>query len=253
MRVTTMHETPVALVTGGARGIGESISRLLAQHGHTLVINYFQSEERAARLVVELQDQGHQAVAIQCDVGKRADRLRLVDEAMGHFGRIDLLVCSAGVLMGAYDGIADLEEEAWDATIDTNLKGTYLCTKFAAPWLRRAQRSVLLLIASGAGVRGASSSFAYAASKAGIHGMQYNFERDLGASGTRVHVICPGGIATPLKLLNIAQGATARGEDSDAAVANARQSLGDPAGVARILTFLASDDADYVRGTIFTR
>ena len=100
-------------------------------------------------------------------------------------------------------------------------------------------------------MRGGSSSLAYAASKAGMHGMQHNLARDI--PGTRLHVVCPGGIATPLKLLNIAQGATARGEDSDAAVANARQSLGDPTGVAKILTFLASDDADYVRGTIFTR
>ena len=86
-----------------------------------------------------------------------------------------------------------------------------------------------------------------------MHGMQYNFQSDLGPTGTRVHVICPGGIATPLKLKNVAEGAQSRGEDVDRAVAGARESLGDPMGVARILTFLASDDGDYVRGTISTR
>ena len=239
-------------VTGGATGIGGAVCEMFGAEGAlSIVVDYNEAEGEAA--AARIRSAGGRAEFHALDVRCSAETAQVFERIGTDHGRIDVLVCSAGVLMGAYDGIADLEEEAWDATIDTNLKGTYLSTKFAAPWLRRAQRSVLLLIASGAGVRGASSSFAYAASKAGIHGMQYNFERDLGASGTRVHVICPGGIATPLKLLNIAQGATARGEDSDAAVANARQTLGDPVGVARLLTFLASDDADYVRGTIFTR
>ncbi|MFP6590016.1 MAG: SDR family oxidoreductase [Candidatus Latescibacterota bacterium] len=242
----------IAVVTGGATGIGGATSELFGTEGAlSIIVDYNEAEGEAA--AERIRAGGGRAEFHALDVRSSDETAKVFERIGATHGRIDVLVCSAGVLMGAYNGIADLEEEAWDATIDTNLKGTYLTTKFAAPWLRRAERSVLLLIASGAGVRGGSSSFAYAASKAGIHGMQYNFERDLGASGTRVHVICPGGIATPLKLLNIAQGATARGEDSDTAVANARQSLGDPAGVAKILTFLASDDADYVRGTIFTR
>ena len=112
-------------------------------------------------------------------------------------------------------------------------------------------RSVVLLISSGAGVRGASSSLAYAASKAGVHGMQYNIEAHV--RGARVHVICPGGIATPLKLENIAQGAQASGQDAAKAVEQAKKQLGDPMGIARVLAFLASEDGDYVRGTIFTR
>jgi len=156
-------------------------------------------------------------------------------------------------LKGAYSGISELSEEDWNATLDTNLKGTYLTAKHAAPLLERAGESVLFLIASGAGVRGGSSSFAYAASKAGIHGMYHNFVSDLGPKGTRVHVICPGGIATPLKLRNVGEGAAARGEDAEQAIEAARQSLGEPIGVARVLAFLASEEGSYVRGTVFTR
>ena len=156
-------------------------------------------------------------------------------------------------MTGAFKDITDLEESDWDATIDTNLKGTYLTVKHAAALLTRAGQSVLLLIASGAGVRGASSSYAYAASKAGMHGMHYKLETELGPKGTRIHVICPGSIATPLKLENVAQGAAAQGADPEAAREQARQTLGDPMGVARVLAFLASEDGSYVRGTIFTR
>ncbi|MDA0333745.1 MAG: SDR family NAD(P)-dependent oxidoreductase [bacterium] len=240
----------VTVVTGGATGIGGATCKMFAEEGAiTVVVDYNQAEGEKG--VERIRAAGGQAEFHQLDVRSAEDTAQVFQRIGSTHGHIDVLVCSAGVLMGAFQGIEDLQEDAWDATIDTNLKGTFLTTKFAAPWLRRAQHSVMLLIASGAGVRGGSSSYAYAASKAGMHGMQYNFATDL--STTRVHVICPGGIASPLKLLNVAQGATARGDDADAAVNQARKDLGDPVGVARILTFLASDDGDYVRGTIFTR
>ena len=89
-------------------------------------------------------------------------------------------------------------------------------------------------------MRGASSSYAYAASKAGQHGMHFKLEQELGPEGVRLHVICPGGIATPLKLANVAEGAEAQGRDPEEAKKNAN--LGDPIGVARILVFLASEE-----------
>ena len=108
---------------------------------------------------------------------------------------LDVAVFSAGVLTGAFKTIEELSEEDWDATLDTNLKGTFLSAKYAAPLLAAAGQSVLLIIASGAGVRGGSSSYAYAASKAGQHGFHYKLEGELGPKGVRLHVICPGGIA----------------------------------------------------------
>ncbi len=245
-------EDRIAVITGGATGIGGATAELYAAEGavvHLLDANVEAGQATEARI----RDAGGQARFHSLDV-RDADQVRSVFERIGTTDeRIDVLVCSAGVLRGAYCSITELEEDDWDATLDTNLKGTYLTTRFAAPLIRKAEKSVILLIASGAGVRGGSSSYAYAASKAGVHGMQYNLQSDLGPSGARIHVVCPGGIATPLKLKNVAEGAQSRGENVESAVADARQSLGDPVGVARVLTFLASDDGEYVRGTIFTR
>lgn len=245
---STRLKGKIALITGGATGIGRATAELFAAEGAQVVILDYNEEEGRAALEA-ITKGGGQAVFHQTDVRSGQN----VEEVFRQLNceRLDILVCSAGVLKGAYKGVAGLPEEDWDATIDTNLKGTYLVVRQAAPLLERAGQSVVLLISSGAGVRGASSSLAYAASKAGVHGMQYNIEAHV--RGARVHVICPGGIATPLKLENIAQGAQASGQDAAKAVEDAKKQLGDPLGVARVLAFLASEDGDYVRGTIFTR
>jgi NAD(P)-dependent dehydrogenase (short-subunit alcohol dehydrogenase family) len=224
-------EDRIAVITGGATGIGGATAEQYAAEGaivHILDANVEDGQATQARI----RDEGGQARFHELDI-RDADQVRATFERIGTTDeQVDILVCSAGVLRGAYAGIEDLAEDDWDATLDTNLKGTYLTTRFAAPLLRQADKSVVLLIASGAGVHGGSSSYAY---------------------GSRIHVVCPGGIATPLKLKNVAEGAQSRGEDVEAAVVGARQSLGDPKGVAHVLTFLASTEGEYVRGTIFTR
>lgn len=238
----------VALITGGSTGIGRATAeRYGAEGAQVVILDYNEQEGRAA--LDTIARAGGQAEFHQTDV-RSAASVEAVFRKLGH-DHLDILVCSAGVLKGAFKGVVGLGEDEWDATIDTNLKGTYLVVRQAAPLLEKAGQSVVLLIASGAGVRGGSSSLAYAASKAGVHGMQYNIES--GVRGARVHVICPGGIATPLKLENIVQGAQAAGQDSTQALEAAKKSLGDPMGVARVLTFLASEEGSYVRGTIFTR
>lgn len=238
----------LALITGGATGIGRATAELYGAEGaHVVILDYNEQDGRAA--VEAITKAGGRAEFHQTDV-RSATSVEAVFGKLGH-DHLDILVCSAGVLKGAFKGVVGLGEDEWDATLDTNLKGTYLVVRQAVPLLEKAGQSVILLIASGAGVRGGSSSLAYAASKAGVHGMQYNIES--GVRGARVHVICPGGIATPLKLENIAQGAEAAGQDTARAVEEAKKQLGDPMGIAHILTFLASSEGDYVRGTIFTR
>lgn len=242
----------IALITGGSTGIGRATAELYATEGaQVIILDYNESEGQAA--VGKIKAAGGQAAFFQVDIRQEQHVAKVFQQVTSQFDHLDLVVCSAGVLKGAFKHIEELEESDWDATLDTNLKGTYLTVKHASPLLAKAGQSVLLLIASGAGVRGGSSSYAYAASKAGMHGMQYNIERDLGAKGTRVHVICPGGIATPLKLDNVAQGAAAAGQDPEKARAQAANTLGDPMGVARVLAFLSSEEGAYVRGTIFTR
>mgnify|MGYP001239559474 FL=1 len=240
----------VALITGGATGIGRATAELFASEGAFVhIVDYNEPEGHAA--VEAIVEAGGQAAFYATDVRNEQSVAQSIGGVAAVSAHIDVVVIAAGVLKGAFKSIEELGEEDWDATIDTNLKGTFLTTKYVAPLLEEAGESVFLLIASGAGVRGASSSHAYAASKAGMHGMYYKLEQELSPKGVRLHVICPGGIATPLKLENVAQGAVAQGQDPEAAQRNAN--LGEPIGVARILAFLASEEGSYVRGTIFTR
>jgi NAD(P)-dependent dehydrogenase (short-subunit alcohol dehydrogenase family) len=117
--------------------------------------------------------------------------------------------------------------------------------------IERAGGGVLLLLASGAGVRGGSSSLVYGASKGGVNGLAMTLTAQLAPRGIRLHVICPGSVDTPMKRDNIRKGALRAGRSPEDAVA--ASTLADPAGVARVLTFLASRDADFALGTVFTR
>ena len=242
----------IALITGGATGIGRATAELYCAEGATVIIVDF-NEPEGRRAVKEIERAGGSASFYQADVRSEEDVSSVLKDVASVYGRLDVLICSAGILKGARKRIDALLEEDWNATIDTNLKGTFLTIKHSVTLLEKAGASVLLLISSGAGVRGGSSSYAYAASKGGMYALHYNLESQLNPLGVRVHVVCPGSISTPLKLENIADIARVEGKDPEEAVAEARQELGHPLGVARVLTFLASRDADYVRGTIFTR
>ena len=245
-------ESKIALITGGATGIGRATAELYSTEGATVIIVDY-NESGGRRAVKEIEKGGGNAAFYQVDVRSEEEVSAVLKDVDSKYGRLDVVVCSAGILKGARKGIDALQEEDWNSTIDTNLKGTFLTIKHSVALLKKAGNSVLLLISSGAGVRGGSSSYAYAASKGGIYALHYNLESQLNPMGVRVHVVCPGSISTPLKLENIADIAKAEGKNPEEAVAKARQELGHPLGVARVLTFLASRDADYVRGTVFTR
>lgn len=239
-----------ALVTGGATGIGRATAELFGAEGAEVhIIDYNEEEGRAA--VETIVAAGGRAHFYPTDIRSEDSVAGAFDGIKAHSDHLDTAVFAAGVLKGAFKNIDELAEEDWDATIDTNLKGTYLSAKYATPLLIAAKESVLMIISSGAGVFGGSSSYAYAASKAGQYGMHFKLEQELIPHGGRLHVICPGGIATPLKLENVAQGAVAAGRDPEEAKREA--GLGDPRGVAKVLAFLASEDGSYVRGTIRTR
>ncbi len=241
----------VAVITGGSTGIGAATAIAYAEAGAKVVlgdINEVDGQETSKAIVRN----GGIAKFCRTDVTSEPEVAQLIKTADDAYGRIDTLVTSAGVLRGPSVRIEDFEEATFDSVIDVNLKGTFFAIKHAVPVMGRSGGGVILCIASGAGVRGGSSSVAYASSKGGVNGLVMTVEGQVGAN-IRMHTICPGGLATPLKLGQIAESAKRDGNDPEAAVANALKSLGDPAGVARILTFLASDEASYIRGQIFTR
>lgn len=238
------------LITGGATGIGRAAAlRIAAEGAAVAVADLNEADGRAT--VEEIRAAGGTAFFLRCNVTDEAEVRAAVAAAAEKLGGLRVLVNAAGILQGAFQAVDMLELEVFARVVDVNLTGTFLCCKHAAPAIEAAGGGVILCIASGAGVRGPSSSLAYSASKGGVQGLCYTLERQLQPRGIRVNVVCPGSLDTPLKRQNIRDGAAARGEDPEAVLAATK--LGDPDGVARILAFLASHDADYLLGTVFTR
>ena len=236
------------VVTGGASGIGRAAAQCCAREGASVAVVDLDGEgvERAVR---EIEQRGGCANGFRADV-KEENQVRDLFDTIGEaFGHINSLIHAAGILEGALVPVDEFEEFTWDRVIDINLKGSFLAAKYAVPWMKKVGKGVIVLIASGAGVKGGSSSVAYGSSKGGVHGLSLVLAAQLGHRNIRVHGVCPGGIETPLKMRVVQKQADAAGRD----VAHLAAGLGDPEGVGNILSFLVSDAADYVRGTIFTR
>ncbi len=242
----------VILVTGGAQGIGAAGARLCAERGAQVIVadrNRAVGEPAAAAL----RSAGGRADFEPVDVARPEEVHALMERVCARYGRLDVLICAAGIFKGAFQPPDELTVEDFDAVIDINLKGVFLCTKYALPLFDAAGRGVVVIVGSGAGVIGASGSLAYGASKGGVNGYGMTLARHIADRNVRVNVLCPGGIATELKLGVVAAEAERKGLSSADAVTAAKEYLGSPDGVGRVIAFLASDEAEYVRGTLYTR
>lgn len=238
----------VVLITGGAAGIGRAAAVRAAGEGATLLV-VDRDAEGGAETVASIRSGGGTAHFASCDVSCEAEVREVAAQAAERFGRVDVLINSAGILQGAYQPVDGLELSTFERVLDVNVLGTFLFCKHVVPLMREG--SVVLCLASGGGIRGPSSSLAYGASKAAVQGFCLTLQQQLEPRGIRVNVVCPGSLDTPMKRQNLRDAALARGEDPETAAAHAR--LGDPNELAKVLAFLASDDAAYVTGTIFTR
>src|SRR5512137_444810 len=242
----------VVIITGGGRGIGAATAHTVAAEGGKVVIgDMLAAEGEATRDAVRAA--GGSAVFVKTDVTQEADCLRLAQTAAEQYGRLDVVICCAGILQGAMLQADALDPATFERVLSVNTKGTFLTVRAALPHLRKADKSVILLLASEAGTKIPSSSLAYGASKGGVHGFAMTLEAQLAPHGIRVNDICPSSIATPMRIENLVDRARAAGKDPEEARTQAIKEAGDPGGLARILAFLVSRDADYVRGTIFTR
>jgi NAD(P)-dependent dehydrogenase (short-subunit alcohol dehydrogenase family) len=240
------------IITGGGRGIGAAAAHAIAAQGGKIAIGDMLEAEGAAAAAA-IRAAGGQAVFVRTDISKAADCARLTATAVERFGKLDALICCAAILQGAMLQAEALDEATFERVLSINLKGTFLTVKAALPYLREAERGVILLMGSEAGTKIPSSSLAYGASKGGVHGLAMTLEAQLAPHGIRVHDVCPSSIATPMRIENLMDRARAAGRNPEEARAQAIKEAGDPRGVANILAFLASPEADYVRGTIFTR
>ncbi len=237
----------VALITGGNSGIGRATSLLFAQEGAKIVITG-RSEERGRQVVEEIERASGTAIFVPCDVRSGDDCKRAVGETIRVYGRLDILFNNAGVY---YPRTAvECTEEEWDLTIDINLKGTFLMSKYALPVMIAAKRGVIINNSSGWGIVGGDKAVSYCASKGGVVLMTKAMAIDHGRQGIRVNCICPGDVDTPMLPVD----ARLRGmawKDYLAAAANRPMGrVGTSEEIATAALFLASDEASFVTGAV---
>ncbi|HBC27158.1 MAG TPA: 3-oxoacyl-[acyl-carrier-protein] reductase [Ruminococcaceae bacterium] len=231
-----------AIVTGGGRGIGRAVCLEFARRGANLVVNYAGNAEAAEQTARDCRDLGVQAVTVRADVSVSAECAAIFDKAKETFGRVDILVNNAGITR---DGlIARMSEEDFDAVLDTNLKGAFLCMKLAARLMMKQRSGRIISVSSVVALRGNPGQANYAASKAGLIGMTKSLAKELAARNVTVNAVAPGMIRTDMtnSLPDRAKQAIL---DS---IPLAR--LGTPEDVAKAVAFFAGDDADYITGQV---
>jgi 3-oxoacyl-[acyl-carrier protein] reductase len=230
----------VAVVTGGAQGIGRAIALGLAREGAKVVIADLQAN-KAESVAKELSDLGTEALALEVDVANEPAVKRLAEQTFNRFGRIDILVNDAGVYLKA--PVIEISEENWDRTINVNLGGNFLCSRAFVPAMRAQRSGRIISIASGIAHYGAKEFAPYAASKAAIIGFVKALAREVGPDGITVNAICPGAA-------NTAMPRTHRTEEE--LMARLRSNpLGhvlEPEDFVGTVLFLASDRASYITG-----
>jgi 3-oxoacyl-[acyl-carrier protein] reductase len=230
----------VAIVTGASGALGKAIATALAANGATVVVNYVRNAVAAEELVQAIEASGGKALAVQADVSTTEGTEALVKATTDAFGKVDILINNAGITR---DGlIMRMKEADWDAVLDTNLKGVFLCTKAVSRPMMKARYGRIINIGSVSGIVGTAGQANYAAAKAGLIGLTRSNARELASRNITVNCVAPGAIEAGLLL-----------ELSD----EQRQTylkqipldrFGKPEDVAATVVFLTSPGADYITG-----
>ena len=231
-----------ALVTGGSRGIGRAVCLELARQGANVAINYAGSAQAAEEVAQACRELGVEAFAIQANVADAAAVDTMVKEVIARFGRIDILVNNAGITK---DKLAlQMKEEEFDAVLDTNLKGAFLCMKAVYRPMMKQRYGRVVNLTSVVGLRGNPGQANYAASKAGLIGMSKSIAKELASRGVTVNLVAPGFIDTDMTavLPDSAREALMK------SIPMAR--LGQPEDVAKAVAFFASEEAGYITGQV---
>ena len=215
----------------------------LARAGHRVAVNYESNATAAGEVVAAIEHAGGTAIAVQADVSTAGDVERLFAQTVERLGPVAVLVNNAGIVRDTL--LLRMDEDDWDAVIDTDLRSVYLCTRAALRGMIRARWGRIVNISSVVGLQGNAGQANYAAAKAGILGFTRAIAREVGSRGITVNV-APGFIATDIT-------ATLPDETKDSILAQvALGRLGAPEEVAEAVAFLASDSAGYITGQVLT-
>ncbi|MEE4253977.1 MAG: 3-oxoacyl-[acyl-carrier-protein] reductase [Desulfuromusa sp.] len=236
-----MVKDKVALVTGTSRGIGRGIATALAAQGAKIIAagaNLQATEE----FVAELKAAGTEAIAVRCDVSVATEVEQLVKIAKETFGRIDILVNNAGITR---DGLLlRMKEEDWDAVLDINLKGAFLCTRAVSKLMTKQRSGRIINIVSVVGQMGNAGQANYCASKAGLMGLTRSNAHELAKRNITVNAVAPGFIATDMT------DALPEEQRQELASRIPLARLGSVEDIAHTVLFLASDQAGYITGQV---
>jgi NAD(P)-dependent dehydrogenase (short-subunit alcohol dehydrogenase family) len=234
----------VAVITGGACGIGEGAARRFVEEGASVIISDLQAEAGEA-LAKEL---GTAARFIPTDVTQETDVAAAVDLAVSEFGRLDCMINNAGIV-GAIGSIKDTAAEAWDATIAVLLRGVFLGMKHAARVMIPQQSGSIISLASTAGVQGGLGAHAYTAAKHAVVGLTKSVASEVGQHHVRVNAVAPGNIVTPMTADVVTGNPEDIGTTEEAIkMLSPLGVAGLPIDIANALLYLASDEARYVSG-----
>lgn len=238
----TRLEGRVAVITGGVQGIGRAVALRCAAEGAIVIIGDLQDDDSTAKQIVA---DGGQASHIVMDTRQRDDWKRLMDEAIGGHGRLDMLGNIAGVTNTfGPDNVVDLDDIGWDHVVNTDLRGVWLGMQAAIPRMLEHGGGSIVNIGSMAALKGLENLAAYSAAKGGVVSLTQQAAMEYGSRGVRINCICPGTIDTPI-LAGITEGMRKNFE-----AAHIIPRLGTPEDIAAAAAFLFSDDAGFCTGEI---
>ncbi len=189
-------EGRVAIVTGASRGIGRAVAESLARNGAHVLINYVRDEGAADEVKASVESFGAKSLTCKADVARTDEARMLVEKAKDYFGRVDFLICNAGVWEGA--PIEELGESLWDRVIEINLKGTWSICQATVPEMRRAGFGRIVMVSSTAGQRGEAGFSNYAASKGGQISLMKSLASELAPDRINVNAVAPGWVETEM-------------------------------------------------------
>jgi len=234
----------VALVTGGSRGIGKAVVALLASCGAHVAVNYVKDEAAATATVEMARAHGVKALAIQANVARLDQAQRLINQTIERFGKIDFLICNAGIWEG--DAVESISEELWDKTLDINLKGTWSVCRAAVPWMKKQRYGRIVIVSSTAGQRGEANVSNYAAAKGGQISFTKSLGPELAAFGINVNCVAPGWVETEMTKDVVDD--KARLESINRTIPIGRMAT--PEEIAGPIVFLCTSWADHITGEV---
>jgi NAD(P)-dependent dehydrogenase (short-subunit alcohol dehydrogenase family) len=240
MNMNARLDGQTALVTGGGRGVGKGIALALAHAGCNVAVNYNSSASLAEQTVSEIKQLGVESLPVRADVSSIEEIEDMFEVVLDHFQRLNIMVNNAGVQ--TWKSLLEMSEHEWDLVIDTNLKGTFLCTQFAANHMKDQGGGAIVNIGSGCNKLPFPHLSSYTASKGGIEMLTRVAAVELGRYGIRVNCVAPGAIEIERTRLEDPNYAATWGKITPLG------RVGTPADVGAAVAFLASDDASFING-----